>query len=487
MSKPSASPDERPNVVLFVGEDHGPHYGCYGDLNARTPYLDQLAATGMRFDGHHTTCAVCSPGRASILTGLHAFQHGQIHLATHRFAMYRPFRNLVETLRGVGYRTGRFGKLHVLPEAAFPFDFVWNDPKKISFTERDVKAAGGAAACFAHQAASDNAPFFAYVCLPDAHLPFLNESHGFPRTPRGGGEIVPPGFCPIPTPRMRDSVAAYYNCLERLDAGVEQVLKALEKSNGRDMIVIVTADHGQQFPRGKLTCHEGGLRVPLLLHAPGRVSEGSVRNDLTSHVDMLPTILQLLGLPSLENRPGIDLLGDPIPAGRAVVGEWTGAGTGFFPQRSIRDQRFKLIVNYCAEDLGDGQRTSGYLPPGFWESSLTEEDLAAAPLEYRQALERDLQPPSEELYNLLDDPFELRNLSQDPAHHEPLARLRQALEEWQGRLSDHIVDPGIRAKLARRFADVAQRHYPRGTSRLPENPEAIHWHYAELLDPGLPA
>ncbi|MDP6360809.1 MAG: sulfatase-like hydrolase/transferase, partial [Planctomycetota bacterium] len=130
--------DELPNVILICSEDHGPHFGCHGDPNARTPYLDQLATDGVRFDSHHTTCAICSPGRASLLTGLYPHQNGQINLATHQYGMYRPFANLVSILHEHGYRTGRIGKLHVLPEEAFPFDFVWRDPERISFQHRDV-------------------------------------------------------------------------------------------------------------------------------------------------------------------------------------------------------------------------------------------------------------------------------------------------------------------------------------------------------------
>ena len=74
--------NEHPNVILICSEDHGPHFGCHGDPNARTPYLDRLAAAGVRFGSHHTTCAICSPGRASLLTGLYPHQNGQINLAT---------------------------------------------------------------------------------------------------------------------------------------------------------------------------------------------------------------------------------------------------------------------------------------------------------------------------------------------------------------------------------------------------------------------
>src|SRR5690606_18759341 len=107
----------------------------------------------------------------------------------------------------------------------------------------------------------------------------------------------------------------------------------------------------------KVTCYQGGLNVPLIVHAPGRVGSGMVREELTSHVDILPTVLDLLELPAQAHRPGLSLgplLGwsgaDPALAWReTLVGEWTGSPTSWYPQRSIRNQRYKLIVNYLAD------------------------------------------------------------------------------------------------------------------------------------------
>jgi N-sulfoglucosamine sulfohydrolase len=98
---------------MIVSEDNGPELGCYGDPYARTPHLDKLAASGVRFNRAFVTQAGCSQSRASILTGLYPHQHGQIGLATWGFRMYRPDTpNLVRGLKEAGYRTGIIGKLH---------------------------------------------------------------------------------------------------------------------------------------------------------------------------------------------------------------------------------------------------------------------------------------------------------------------------------------------------------------------------------------
>ncbi len=115
--------DSRPNILLITSEDNGPELGCYGDPYAKTPHLDALARQGIRFDRAFVTQAGCSQSRASILTGLYPHQNGQIGLATWKFRMYRDDTpNMVRSLKGVGYRTGIIGKLHVNPATAFPFD-----------------------------------------------------------------------------------------------------------------------------------------------------------------------------------------------------------------------------------------------------------------------------------------------------------------------------------------------------------------------------
>ncbi len=76
------------NVLLIISEDNGQHLGCYGDPFVQTPNLDKFASEGVLFDNMHTTQAVCSPGRASILTGLYPHQNGQFGLATHKYALY---------------------------------------------------------------------------------------------------------------------------------------------------------------------------------------------------------------------------------------------------------------------------------------------------------------------------------------------------------------------------------------------------------------
>ncbi|MBI3942471.1 MAG: sulfatase-like hydrolase/transferase [Chloroflexi bacterium] len=171
---------QRLNILLITSEDNGPHFGCYGDPIADTPHVDRLAREGAFFEHAYVTQAVCSPSRASILTGLYPHQNGQIGLATHAYTMHRAFPSLPGLSKDAGYRTGRIGKLHVLPESAFPFDFSWNDPQYTSFAHRDVAKNAEIAGQFITAGAG---PFFLMVNYADAHLPWLRQDCGLPVAP----------------------------------------------------------------------------------------------------------------------------------------------------------------------------------------------------------------------------------------------------------------------------------------------------------------
>ena len=169
-----------PNILLIVSEDNGPELGCYGDPYVKTPHLDRLAAEGARFENAFVPYSVCSPSRASFLTGLHPHQNGQIGLATHKYSMYREFPNIPSVLKQAGYRTGIIGKLHVNPGSAFPFDFSWNPGKHISFRNRNAREIANAASQFFKK---DEEPFFLSVNFPDAHFPLIKKQYGLPEKP----------------------------------------------------------------------------------------------------------------------------------------------------------------------------------------------------------------------------------------------------------------------------------------------------------------
>lgn len=436
-----------PNVLLIVSEDNGPELGCYGDPYARTPNLDRLAREGVRFENAFVPYAICSPSRAAFLTGLYPHQNGQIGLATHKFAMYRPDTpNVVTLLKSAGYHTGLIGKLHVNPESAFPFDFRAIPGANFN-RQIDVTDYVDAAARFF--AAAGDKPFFVSVNFPDAHLPFVRQAHGRPAKPIEADAVQPLPWAGVDSPRIRQQVADYYNCLARLDEGVGLLLSELDRTGqAARTLVFYFGDHGAQFPRGKGTVYEGALRVPLIVRWPGTAQTGHARQELVSTLDILPTALVAAGLQSAAaSLPGRAL--QPLLRG-ASAPPWReyifGLTTGSFPgacfvQHSVRDARFKLISSPRpgTENLDAGT----YLDPqhpNHVVSGATPAEQAAAPPLVRDAFARWSRPPRYELYDLMSDPGEWHDLADDPQYGPAKARLIAALHDWQVQTRDPFLD-----------------------------------------------
>lgn len=472
----------RPNILLIVSEDNGQQLGCYGDPYVATPNLDLLASQGVRFVNAYTTQAVCSPGRASILTGLYPHQNGQFGLATHKYAMYEEFPNIPSLLKPAGYRTGIIGKLHVNPEGAFPFDFWWNDRDHISFQHRDMAKATEVAASFIDQG---DGPFFLMVNYPDAHLPFLRQECGLPEIPYTAEDVAPLPFGGIDTPRIREHTADYYNCMSRLDTGVGMLLEALDRTGkSENTLVIFTTDHGAQLSRGKTAIYEGGLRVPSIVRWPGTIPEGLVREELVSHIDILSTVLEATDVSEPAGIEGHSLL--PLARGETVAwrdhiyAEWVSGGpTIYFPQRSVRDKQFKFISTLLQDR--PSPCAIGYSGPGQkWEPGATIEEIAASPPSIRRAYEIFANPPTEELYDLQQDPWEFNNLIDEPDYAATRDRLRAQLQSWQLATQDPLADPGILARLTNEHDEIVATYYPDawGISR------AYTWEYGDYMRRG---
>ncbi len=464
----ASSAASRPNVLLIVSEDNGPELGCYGDQYARTPHLDQLAAEGVRFERAFVPYSVCSPSRAVFLTGLYPHQNGQIGLATHKFAMYDTNTpNVASLLRACGYRTGLIGKLHVNPESAFPFDFRAIKGANFNRKQSVIDYADAAAKFFA---SLGDQPFFLSVNFPDAHLPFLRQANGRPVDPLTAADVEPMPWVGVDSPRIREQVANYYNCLARLDNGIGLLLAELAKAQLADnTIVIYFGDHGAQFPRGKGTVYEGGLRVPLIVRWPGQAKPGVVREELVSTIDILPTVLSAVGQPSLPSLPGRDL--HPLFTAAEAPG-WRkynfGFTTGSFPracfvQHSIRDDRYKLISSPRpgTENLDAGT----YLDEGhphFVVSGATAAEQATAPSLVRASFARWSSPPRYELYDLENDPGEWTDLADNPDYANTKMRLINALLQWQAETADPFsvqqhVDTFVAEQLANRGLGYRRR------------------------------
>ncbi|MBM3854915.1 MAG: sulfatase, partial [Verrucomicrobia bacterium] len=406
-----ASAAPRPNFLFIVSEDNGPELGCYGDAFARTPHLDRLAADGVRFDRAYVTQAGCSQSRSSVMTGLYPHQNGQLGLATWGFRMYRDDTpNIPRNLQAAGYRTGIVGKLHINPESAFPFDFV--EMNSSNFARRGLADYAKHAEAFFR---AGDRPFFLSVNYPEAHRPWVRQVDGLPARPLTGADVQPLAHMGVDDPQLREFMADHYNCMSRLDSLVGDLLAALQRSGkAGNTVVVYFGDHGADMLRGKRTSYEGGVRIPLLVRWPLGAKAGQVRRDLVSTVDLMPTVLELAGAAPVPGLPGRSL----APLLRGEAARWRqylftefhthAAKTNFWPQRTVRDDRYKLI-----ENLLPGEVNPGYeFTLGHHDADLRGA-IARAPAAVRAAYARMERPPRWELYDLRADPFEFRDLTGD--------------------------------------------------------------------------
>jgi len=447
----AATPD-RPNIVLFVADDLGwRDLGCYGDLQVRTPYLDALAAGGVRFSHAFVAASSCSPSRASVVTGQYPHTNGVTGL-THirKRLMLSPFRiTLAEVLRDAGYNTALEGKWHVAPY--FPASWYGYEERLSGMLPGDFWIRSPDRALEFIEENRSNA-FYLELNYMDTHRDDHGEfefAEGFPVDPE---KTAVPSYYTLPDwAEIRAEVARYYSNTAKMDMMIGKVLQKLEELQLTDnTLVCFVSDNGPPFPGNKMTLYDRGIGTPLIMRWPGKIPPGSTNDHLVSTIDLMPTLLEAAHCPLPADLQGRSLLAgamgeDPAAPHEAVFAEMT-YHVHYLPMRAIRTTRWKYIRNYSDDAVGLDQ--CAHME---WAHRLSELP--------RQGWKRPRVP--EELYDLERDPNEQQSLAVDPASAAVLAQMR-------GRLDAHMLetrDPYLgrefeRNYRARDWAHAAGDPYP---------------------------
>jgi N-sulfoglucosamine sulfohydrolase len=425
-----AGASEKKSIVLIVADDLGMDLGCFGASWMRTPNLDALAANGTRFTQAFATVASCSPSRAVLLSGLYTHTNGQYGLAhaEHHAQTFESVRSLPKRLKQAGYRTGVIGKLHVLPEAVYPFDLNVGGGKLGG--GRDVRRFADAVKQFILH---DTEPFFLLVGFSDPH----RAGKGFANA-RDAGNPYDPGAMTVPAflpddPEIRKDLADYAQSVSRLDRGVGLVLDAIKAANAADnTLVIFLSDNGSPFPGAKTNLYDAGVHLPLIVSSPTQTRRGQANDAMVSWVDITPTVLDWAGVKSddLPGRSVLNLLDADHGEGRDVVfgSHVQHEVTMYYPMRSIRTRHHKYILNLAS---GLEFPTAGDIfGSPTWQTILRKNEMGS------RDLAKFLNRPREELYDLEKDPNELKNVAAEPAYAGMLAELREKLKDWQKRTND---------------------------------------------------
>jgi N-sulfoglucosamine sulfohydrolase len=439
LSAGSGAAAERParNVVLLVADDLGFQLGCYGDKKIRTPNIDALAKKGTRFTHAFATVSSCSPSRSVLYTGLHTHTSGQYGLAhaEHNFHTRDNVRSLPGLLKKQGYRSGIVGKIHVLPRSVYSFDV---EIVQGLAGNRNVAAMGKQAQQFIRD--SGDKPFALVVGFSDPHR--SAKGFGNETTYPGVKEVrYEPGDVNVPyflsdKPDVRRELAEYYQSIGRLDQGVGFILDALRQTkHSDDTLVIFLSDNGPPFPGAKTTLYDSGVHLPLIVSSPAQKRHGVTNSAMASWTDILPTILDWAGVqapPTLPGRSLLPILDEDNPKGWDVVygSHQFHEVTMYYPVRMIRTRTHKYLRN-LAHQLNYPFASDLYNSPT-WQGVLQRGDKMMG----ERSVESYIHRPLEELYDIENDPHELKNVAADPKYAEVLKDLRERLKAWQIKTRD---------------------------------------------------
>ncbi|CAA6679352.1 MULTISPECIES: glycosyl hydrolase 53 family protein [unclassified Lentimonas] len=454
------------NILLIFPEDLGLQIGPYGDTQIPTPGLDRLAAGGTVFDNAYATSATCSPSRASLFSGQYPHQSGHLGLADYGYSIHPGTLVFPQLLKEAGYTTGLSYKIHVNPESMIRrhFDKMYSFERITKVDRTDTKDWEAHLRYFREFLGERDPakPFYYQAQTHDTHEPF---SRGrFKKAPEGPnyrtvepGEIRPLDSFGADIPHtkwLNSTLAEYYNSIQRVDALVDGLMTILEEEGLlENTVVIFSADHGPSFARGKLSVNELGVRVPLIIRWPGDTSHTQRLEALVSLVDLAPTFCQIAGV-----EPPAQFVGQPLQEllfSESSAATWRSTlateyhshtTVDWWPMRSIRDSRYKLIENM----LFGTEAANFLLRWGRVQTEGESPDKTAGLQAPEGSIARGIytqtqSPPRYELYDLERDPGETQNLANSPEMQAVLESLKGTLNEWQVATDDPFLDASFLA------------------------------------------
>ncbi|MGF1452621.1 MAG: sulfatase [Opitutales bacterium] len=412
------------NIAYLHSHDTGRYIQPYGHA-VHTPNLQRLAEQGTLFRDAHSVAPTCSPSRAGLLTGQSAHAAGMVGLAHLGGRLAHPERHLAVFLRERGYETVLAGLHHVGPAGTEGYTQVGDanlrHGHEISeFAQRFLRERNPAK------------PFFLDCGYTETHRTEwachgFNQEHHVPRDGHGNaGYVMPPPVLPD-TPETRRDWLDYRHSVERLDAYHGQVLDELERQGILDdTLVLCTTDHGLALPqmKCKLTAH--GTGVLQIVRFPKGLGQGQVLDALVSHLDVFPTICELLGAEPpgwLEGRSLLPLVRGDAAAIRDEAFSEVTFHAAFEPKRAVRTKQYCYIRNYALPhreilpNCDDGHAKRYLMRNGMPE--------------------REAEP--EELYDLTWDPQETNNVATDPAFAGVRADLAARLDAWMRSTDDPLL------------------------------------------------
>lgn len=425
----------KPNILFILSEDMSIDLECYGMSGVKTPILNQLASTGIQYMNAYGNNSICSPSRSNMMTGVHQnIINAQHHRSNRNIPLSDPYKPITSYLRDAGYTCiigdkiarGSGGKIDVnfKHKAIGKWDGITEFglfDKKGEFTKEDQ-------------------PFFSQVTLAVTHRGgWWNDIREKSEHKVNPSDVVlPPHYAD--TPAIREDWAKYMDQIEYMDNEVGLLLADLEKKGMRDnTIIIFIGDNGRCNVRGKGYLYEPGLHLPLIVNWPAGITGGKKDARLVASVDVAATILEAAGVELPEYMTARSIINeDPNP--RKYIYSARDLWDEVLEQsRAITTKKYRYIKNNMSNQSHDAHQAylEFYRPAVHIMRDLKEKGELTALQEH--FFEDNKEP--EELFDIINDPFEMNNLISSPEYKEAADKLRGYYQDWNSKNHDHGFDP----------------------------------------------
>lgn len=463
-NEPSADSTEktgsqtRPNILVLNCEDISPLLPMFGDSTIETPNLSRLAARGIRFPNTFSVAGVCAPSRHCLITGMYPISTGGHHMRT------QGGQDRFESLGLKSYGAVVPPEVKMVSQIFRENGYFATNNQKTDYQFQPLKTGWdelGANAHWRHRE-DDSQPFYAVFDMEITHESqiwrtgkgqlrfregledpsfkkykwgdYYTEDERPPLTVPADAKLPLPPYLVDSEPTRTDMRRVYSN-IEIMDQQVGFLLGQLEEDGLLDnTIIFFFSDHGGPLPRQKRLMYDSGLRVPHIVAFPDDQRAGTIDSSLVSFVDMVPTMLNLAGIPLPSHLQGQPFLGTDVPDERTHIFAAVDRTDEFYDRiRAARDHRFKYLRNYMPEQ-------GYYLPLAYREQMASMQELLkgrdAGTLNDAQAQWFRKSKPAEELFDTRNDPHELNNLAGNPKYAAQLTELRAAMNGWLNEVGD---------------------------------------------------
>lgn len=424
----NAQQSKKPNVLFFIADDLARNeLGCYGGENVKTPHIDQFAQEGVRFNRMFSSTTMCSPTRASIYTGLYPVHNG---VYKNHGETKSEVKSIVHYFQEMGYRVGLTGKTHFRPRSVYNFEMIEGfEPNCVKRTaDYTLNGISG------FMKRDDKQPFCLVVCSTLPHAPWTvgDPAQFDPRKLK-----LPPHF--VDNKETRDAFCKYLAEVAALDQQFGDVLENLEEiGKGGETLVIFSGEQGPQFPGGKWTSWDYGQKSAFIIRSPEGYLHGKTTDAMVQYEDVLPTLIDYLGGKVPNEMDGESFLpvlkGEKSMHRKLAYGVHNNVPEGTpYPIRSIRDDRYKLIVNLSPKASYFEKHLMNPNKEGYWNTWVRD---AATHETAKYWVERYTTRPEIELYDTKNDPWELTNLASDEKMKPIIDSMKKELFNWMEQQGD---------------------------------------------------